>query len=106
METYENLEFSINVNPVFKTERLFSVVFNLGILDQNKERILYVEACSNFESVIDITEEFKANSMFHKVNAPAIFFPYLRAFVSNLTINSGNPPIILPTFNFTVWANK
>lgn len=34
-----------------------------------------------------------------KVNATAILFPYLRSMVSNVTINSGFDPIILPVIN-------
>ena len=33
------------------------------------------------------------------VNAPAILFPYIRAYISTLTALSGIAPIILPTIN-------
>ena len=52
-----------------------------------------------------ITEDFKLSS-FPKINAPAIAFPYLRAFVSNLTLQSGLEPVILPSINFVQLANN
>ncbi|MDY4753237.1 MAG: protein-export chaperone SecB [Prevotella sp.] len=33
------------------------------------------------------------------INAPAIIFPYIRAYVSTLTSLSGIPTIIMPTIN-------
>ena len=32
-------------------------------------------------------------------NAPAILFPYIRAYISNITALGGIAPIILPTLN-------
>ena len=47
-----------------------------------------------------IDEDFK-ESDFVKINSPAIAFPYLRSFISTLTLNAGLPPLILPAYNFT-----
>ena len=52
----------------------------------------------------EITEDFKI-SHFPKINAPAIAYPYLRAFVSNLTLQSGVDPAMLPTINFIKFEN-
>lgn len=37
---------------------------------------------------------------FVKLNAPAIVYPFVRSFVSNLSVNAGFPAIILPAINF------
>ena len=67
---------------------------------------MIIEAFFNFEIVDEkITEDFKLSS-FSKINAPAIAFPYLRAFVSNLTLQSGLEPVILPSINFVQLANN
>ena len=42
-----------------------------------------------------------ADSQYFIVNAPAIAFPYLRAYISTLTTQSGISPIILPTLNLS-----
>lgn len=87
-----------------KEDKTFGVGFKLTINDESFD--LTVEAIFHFE-VLDekITEDFKLSS-FPKVNAPAIAFPYLRAFVSNLTLQSGLKPVILPSINFVQLANK
>ena len=78
----------------------FGVAFKLNINDRSFD--LIIEAFFNFEIV---TEDFKLSS-FPKINAPAIAFPYLRAFVSNLTLQSGLEPVILPSINFVQLANN
>ena len=53
----------------------------------------------------EITEEFKLSD-FPKINAPAIAFPYLRALVSNITLQSGFDPVMLPSINFVKLAEE
>ncbi len=77
--------------------KTFGVVFKLII--KEKAIDLFVESIFNFELDESVTEEFKLSS-FANVNAPAIAFPYLRAFVSNITLQSGINPVILPSINF------
>jgi preprotein translocase subunit SecB len=82
----------------------FGVTFKVSI--QDKQFDLEVEALYQFELVDEpVTEAFKL-STFPKVNAPAIAFPYLRAFVSNLTLQAGLQPVILPSINFAELAAK
>ena len=57
-----------------------------------------------FDCDVAISDDFMSSD-FVKVNAPAIAFPYLRAFISTLTLQSGLEPIILPSINF-VELNK
>ena len=81
-----------------KDDRTFDVDFKLTVFDTAFD--LVVEASYTFE-VLDeaITEEFKLSS-FPRINAPAIAFPFLRAFISNLTLQAGMKPVILPSINF------
>ena len=58
-----------------------------------------------FEADSNIDEEFKQSS-FPKINAPAIAFPYLRAFISTLTMQAGYETLMLPSFNFVEIAKK
>lgn len=53
-----------------------------------------------FSSDGEITKSFLETS-FASVNAPAILFPFIRSYVSTVTINAGLNPIILPTINFS-----
>jgi preprotein translocase subunit SecB len=87
-----------------KSSNVFGVGFKLTINDKLFD--LVVEAVFHFELLEEaITDEFKLSS-FPKVNAPAIAFPYLRAFISNLTLQSGLEPVILPSINFVQLAKK
>lgn len=52
-----------------------------------------------------IDEKFK-NSSFPIVNAPAIAYPYLRAAIANITLQSGLRPIMLPSINFSKIAEE
>ena len=87
----EGNSFDLKSDNFFPEENKnsFGVGFNLEIKDTDFD--LTIEALFMFEIDEDITEEFKLSN-FPKINAPAIAFPYLRAFVSNLTLQSGFDP--------------
>ena len=51
----------------------------------------------SFDSQIEITQ---LNKYFY-MNAPAILFPYIRAYISTLSVLSGIEPITLPTLNLS-----
>ncbi|NCP98622.1 protein-export chaperone SecB [archaeon] len=83
--------------------KAFGVGFNIDIKDKDFD--LTIEALFMFSLDSEVTEEFKLSN-FPKINAQAIAFPYLRAFVSNLTLQSGFDPVILPSINFVKLADK
>ncbi|NOQ64945.1 MAG: preprotein translocase subunit SecB [Methyloprofundus sp.] len=93
-------DFDISFSPVFSKSNSneFVIIFKLSL--NNEEFSLLLEYAARFSVDAEIDEEFKT-SHFVKVNAPAIAYPFLRAYISNLTLNSGFLPIILPTINFT-----
>jgi preprotein translocase subunit SecB len=105
-ETRHDNSFDLNINQIFKEEVVsneFGIIFKIEIRD--KEFDLYVEFVYNFEADSEITDEFK-NSNFPKINAPAIAFPFLRAFISNFTLQAGYEPVILPSINFVELSNS
>lgn len=91
--------FQLKVRPLFSDDnkRTFIVLFDIA-LESNVFNLNF-EAAFNFNVENDITEEF-ISSNFPKINAPAIAFPYIRAYISNLTLQSGYKPVILPSINF------
>lgn len=95
------LETQLKISTGFSDEDKNHFVIIFQIILENKEKSVFirVEAHNHFEINQEITKEFE-NSAFINVNAPAIAFPYVRAFISNLTLNAGYDPIILPSFNF------
>ncbi|MDT0293958.1 protein-export chaperone SecB [Mesonia ostreae] len=98
-EPRENNSFDLSTGHFFPKEikNSFGVGFEIEVKDKFFD--LFVEAVFMFKLNDDITEEFKLSN-FPKINAPAIAFPFLRAYVSNLTLQSGYDPVILPSINF------
>jgi len=61
---------------------------------------------AQFITDTDFDDEF-LESKFALMNAPAIGYPFLRAFVSTTFVNSGYEPLMLPTINFvSLYQNK
>ena len=81
----------------------FAVIIKVNISDVLFD--LKIESFFTFKLDEEITEDFKLSD-FPKINAPAIAFPYLRAYISNLTLQSGVEPVILPSINFVKLAER
>lgn len=100
--TEGELDTSVNIKKecIFKEDKdkeyiiLFKGFFKNEIFD------LEIEFVAVFGTSERIDEGFK-ESIFVKSSSPAIAFPYLRSFISTLTLNAGLPPFILPAYNFT-----
>lgn len=86
-----------------KENNAFQIGFVVDVLNPKFE--LKLEMIYNFKADTIIDEHFK-DSPFIKINAPAIAFPYLRSFVSTLTMQSGYQCVILPSVNFVNLAKK
>ena len=103
-DTHEDT-FHLSYQSRYPTDddKLFSILFTVNILSHEKYQLdIAYEAL--FKTDESITDEFK-QSHFIKTNAPAIAYPYLRAFISTLTLNAGHSPILIPTVNFQALAN-
>lgn len=116
----KNLSFKINEKPsrVSKTNSFklsigysfpddsnneFVIGFIVNIKDAEFKISLEMLFVFQIDEVID--ENFK-QSDFVKINAPAIAFPYVRSYISNLTLQSGFDPIILPSVNFVKFSEE
>ena len=81
--------------------------------ENNKMRFEFIVSAKDSKGVVDIkitTIAFfeydtslneNQKKVFFMHNAPAILFPYVRAYISTLTAQSGIDTIILPTINFS-----
>lgn len=93
--------FDLFFDVLFFSSRPTEFYLNFKIELQNPEEFgLKLSYFFVFNTSEDITDTFRA-SHFPKVNAPAIAFPYVRAYIQFLTLNSGFKPSILPSINFT-----
>lgn len=98
-------ELEINFKPsgIFKQQNENSV-FELKFIFEAKSKdiskpFVTIECNSIFHFANKIT--FDEIPSFFYVNSIAIIFPYVRAFVSTVTLQSNHPPIILPTLNLS-----
>lgn len=78
---------------------VFLIVF-VGEMKNNVEKYQSkVVFLTRFEVDEPISCDFLEGN-FALINAPAIGYPYFRAFYSNFLLNAGYKPFILPTINF------
>lgn len=105
-EEDDERKFDLDFNVTYddKDETIFNVIFFLTLVDPQKF-ILRIEYASTFKADGELNEGFK-ESHFPYVNAPAIAFPFLRSFVSLITLHSGYDAVILPSVNFTKFTNS
>ena len=83
-----------------KVDQVFRLFLNVRITEKQEGVLIEVDASANFNiHKGDISDPGFENYLF--LNAPAILFPYIRAYITSLTALSGISPIILPTVNLT-----
>lgn len=117
---YRITKSDIRIAPVGEIDQKLSVTFSgikdnicdsaytldLGasITNADKSIVIEIEMRGFFEFDRELTLQEKA--MFFTGSAPAIMFPYLRAYLSAVTGIAGIEPIILPTINFVEGLRK
>lgn len=98
----EEANFSLNLAIGFPDDKNdlshFAVTF-MSEFQIKEGYLIEIEYQTIFQTDKDIDDDFK-NSNFPKVNAPAIAFPFFRAFIATFLVNAGFEPIILPSINF------
>jgi preprotein translocase subunit SecB len=97
----EELEIELKITSSFSDDDLKSYLIKIDVGLSSKDSIfkLNCKAVGFFETIEEITEEFKSSS-FVKINSPAILFPFIRSYINTITTNSGISPVILPSINF------
>lgn len=82
-----------------KTQSTFLLTLETKIEDDNNAFTANIIARATYTFDKDASPEHIDN--FFYINAPAILFPYIRAYISTLTTMSGIKPVTLPTLNLT-----
>ncbi len=98
-------DLNIDFNPlgnVFTKDRLFQLNLNISLDEggDKKKPLVVVDSTAEFRFEDDVLSNGELSDYF-LLNAPAIVFPYIRAYISTITIQSGLKPILLPTFNLS-----
>jgi preprotein translocase subunit SecB len=101
----EQGEFNINVDfdpkgYIFKSLNQFHLELNVEVKEVSDKFNVKIKSIAIFEFDSQADLEQYTNTYFI-LNAPSIAFPYIRAYISNLTTQSGLFTITLPTFNLT-----
>lgn len=93
---------SLGFNPrgfINNENATFQLHLGVKIEDENNSFKIEIEAIANY--IFDKKTEVENLNNFFYINAPALLFPYIRAYISTLTNLSGFEPINLPTLNMT-----
>lgn len=80
-------------------DTLFVLQMDINIVNESESLKIFVLTEAVFE--FNKTIEEKDLSSYFCINAPAIVFPYIRAYISTLTALSGIDTLILPTLNLS-----
>jgi len=80
--------------------------FKIGPSDEVKDCPFIIEIDMRGHFELEPSENDVENHSFIHKNTIAIMFPYLRAIVSNLTINANIPPLVLPIINIAESLNS
>ena len=104
-DSNSNLAIEVKRENLYnESKSLFKLVMSVDIKDNNGNINISAKTEGIFEFDSDLNEQQK--SSFFDVNAPAILFPYIRAYISALTSLSGFNPIVIPTINFAASAEN
>ncbi len=97
----QDLEIALEPSGKFYPEDgLFNLTFTFAARAAGQEDLAIYVSCvadykfENVRELAEIPEYFYANSI-------AILFPYIRAFVSTLTLQANVKPLVLPTYNIS-----
>jgi len=103
-EKIDDMEFAVSNGFSKDSLSTFIIIFKLK-LKIDDGYIFSVHHVSQFEASEEIKEDDR-NSHFFSINAPAIAYPFLRAFVANFLLSSGFEAAMLPTINFVRLAEN
>jgi len=99
------IDLKFNPKGVISRENsCFKLQLGVLIEDENHSFLIEVVIVADFYFDNDISPEH-LNQYFY-INAPALLFPYVRAYISTLTTLSGINAINLPTLNLTALGGQ
>ena len=98
----EQNTYDINIVPsgiIFENDKKFQLNLEVAVSEEN-DRFKAVVVIIGFFEFFDISENQLTNYFY--TNAPAILFPYVRAYIASLTALSGMETVNLPPLNMSV----
>ncbi|MDC5615323.1 protein-export chaperone SecB [Acinetobacter baumannii] len=104
IEQEEKFSFDYQVEYPESIKNKFIIVIK-GLIEHKSGYHLDTIFLAEFKVDSDINDEFKS-SKFPFVNAPAIAYPFFRAFIANTLVNCGLEVMYLPSVNFEAMYKK
>ncbi|MEZ0607675.1 protein-export chaperone SecB [Fibrella sp. WM1] len=101
----DEYDFQLSIIPsgeIHSSTGQFELRLQVEATDANQQAEIKVVTLATF-TYANIPEP--QSSKFLTENAPAIVFPYIRAYISTLTTQAGIDPIVLPTMNLSGMAD-
>lgn len=104
-----NESFDVKINPSGKydsSESVFILRFLFEAFASTEKKLVSSVEC---ESIFKFVEpiDFADIPPYFFANSIAIVFPYIRAFISTISVQAGGiKPIVIPTFNLTSLRNR
>jgi preprotein translocase subunit SecB len=97
-ESDKSLKIKINPSGLVNND-VFKLMLDIQI--SNDTQTVTIDVLT--EALFTFNTEISKNNIenYFCINAPAIVFPYIRAYISTLTALSGTDTLILPTLNLT-----
>ncbi|HBC3859689.1 protein-export chaperone SecB [Vibrio parahaemolyticus] len=112
LEKTEGLALQFGCAFSEQSDNTFQVIFEMqlnvekaGAQTDIPSHLFDLKYVAVFELDDPITQEF-IDGLFPKVNAPAIAYPYMRAFIGTTLLNAGFDPVMLPSVNFQALATS
>ena len=95
-------KLSISFNPrglILKEQSTFQLQMGVKIGDKSESINIEIDALANF--IFEDSSALEELNHYFYLNAPALLFPYIRAYIATLTNLSGLGAINLPTLNMS-----
>ena len=105
IDTIEDSSFTINFAPdgiYYSSNNIFKLILEIEIHlgEETNNCLLSLKVEANFQFDESIKNHTEIPSFFYK-NSIAIIFPYIRAFISTISLQANIKPIILPLLNLS-----
>ena len=98
----EDKEINIDLNPsgiLYEDDSIYVLTLLFKASTPNNEPFVEIKCEANFSFNMKVNKN-TIPDFFYK-NSIAILFPYIRAFVSTVTLQTNSEPIVLPTMNLS-----
>jgi len=96
-----DLDISFDPKGVFnsKTSEFELKIAFTSKSKESNEKFIFIECIAIFK--FEDVNDFKEIPTYFYRNCIAIIFPYIRAFISTVTLQANIPPLVLPTLNLS-----